>query len=300
MVALFNPDPFDAGSLDNMLSSLTGPLEGGAMASPLIPAGNRIVLARSARRPMILACLVQSLKGEALELHATLDPDGAASPLPPLLFEPYSEAGARLLLDAPPAGSGHEFMLDMTIGLELSLRHADGPQEAAEVGDYLRFEIVEGNLGKLLQLLTAEKARIRREAREIAAMKNLRFARRDALDRIGADLGVQRFQDELAYDKAGDEIVTTIRRDLAGEAVLEADPDYRRRLGLYRPFMLATPARFGRVLNGEGASGEPNAGPISELGLGERFLIEEENNPFALAIRIIGIGAGPERQNFLS
>ena len=61
-------------------------------------------------------------------------------------------------------------------------------------------------------------------------MRRLANARDDALDRTGAELGVPRFADTLAF--RGGAIVTDARR--------EPDDEYRRRLRLYRPWFLPT------------------------------------------------------------
>src|SRR6185369_3001270 len=151
---------------------------------------------------------------------------------------------------------------------------------AAQAADFLSFSVLEGNMGKLLCLLTSEKARIRREARRVAAMKLLTTARLDALDRIGADLGVPRFQDDITYDAVKGEVLTVILKDAAGNPTLESDAAYARRLGIYRPFQLSTRARVLEILNGPGSAGDPNSGLIAGLGLTARFLVEDQNNPF--------------------
>lgn len=155
-------------------------------------------------------------------------------------------------------------------------------------------------MGKLLVLLAQEKARVRREARRLAAAKVLATARLDALDRIGADLGVPRFQDDLVYDQDRHEVKTVILTDSAGHPAVETDTDYARRLGIYRPFLLSSPKQTLEMLNGPGEPGAVNAGLIAGLGLTSRFVVEDDTNPFAIAIRVVGIGSPAPRDNFMA
>ena len=127
-------------------------------------------------------------------------------------------------------------------------------------------------------LLGAEKQRLRRLARELTAMRRLEQARDNALDRAGAEFGVPRFADTLAF--RGGEIITETRR--------EPDADYRRRLRLYRPWLLPTRGRILDLLNGPGEPTTPNAGPLADLGVTARFSVVEEDNDFAVAIAIVG------------
>ena len=52
----------------------------------------------------------------------------------------------------------------------------------------------------MLFALSLEKAPVRREAAQIAAMRSVQSAKLEALDRIGRELGVPRFTDVLSYD----------------------------------------------------------------------------------------------------
>ena len=54
-------------------------------------------------------------------------------------------------------------------------------------------------MGRMIYLLGAEKQRLRRQAREISAVRLLSLARDNALDRIGADLGVPRFTGTIDF-----------------------------------------------------------------------------------------------------
>jgi hypothetical protein len=297
-----DPDLYRSDSLANVLGTLTGPLTGGAIATPLPPTGaGELAVGWTARRPLVVARLVQSLEARSISLDLVLDPAGAATSLPTLRFAVYSEAGATLPLHAPPLPKGADTVPPFNVGLSVALHSESGtiPVDSIDIPKYLSFELLEGNLGKLLLVLLQEKARLRRQARELAAMKQLPGARRDALDRIGAGLGVLRFQDELHYDAGKDEIVADTRKDAAGKATLESDADYARRLAIYRPFLLSSPARLREMLNGPGAAGAPNTGLLAGLGLAARFRVSEEDNPFAVAVHIVGVGDETPRNNFL-
>jgi hypothetical protein len=299
-----DPDFYRSSSMENVLGSLKGPLAGGAASTPLTLDGSgRLTVSWTSQRPMALAVLKVPLGTESMVVQATLDPGGAATVLPPIRFESYSEAGASLPVYVPDVSLGVDsipgFVLDLKVSI-LPEFGAASPVASADIGKFLRFEMIEGNVGKLLFTMLQEKARIRRQAREIAAMRFLPTARRDALDRIGAGLGVLRFQDDLAYDAVKDEVLTVIMKDAGGNATLESDADYAGRIALYHPFLLSSPDRFGEILNGEGGNADPNTGLLSGLGLTSRFIVQEENNPFALAFRIVGIGSAAPRTNFLN
>ena len=141
----------------------------------------------------------------------------------------------------------------------------------------------------MLYLLGAEKQRLRRLARELASMRLLAGARDNALDRVGADLGVPRFSDTLAF-RSG-EIVTDVRR--------EPDDEYRRRLGVYRPWLRPTKARLLELLNGPDAPTSANTGPLAALGLAARFTLDEDDTDFAVAISIVGVDDPAYRAGFL-
>jgi len=290
--------------MDNVLGSLHGPLASGAVTTPLRPTGaGRISVNWTSRRPVVLAILKAPLGTESVVIDTTLHPGHGPKVVSSCRFESYSEGGASLPIYAPNVANGIDSIGNFTLGLKASIVPENGAPTAiptAQLSLYFRFEMVEGNVGKMLLALLEEKTRIRRQVRELAAMKQLANARRDALDRIGAGLGVLRFQDDLAYDTVKDEVLTVILKDGDGNPTLEPDADYARRLGVYRPFLLSSRARFQETLNGDGEDTDPNRGQLSGLGLTSRFKIQEENNPFALAFRIVGVGSGAPRMNFLN
>jgi hypothetical protein len=297
-------DLYRSDSLHNVLGSMSGPLEWGASTSSLeLTNQGRLKVDWTARRPVIFTTLVKSLDAETVTITPTLDPGGAApEKLPAAIFASYSEAGAALSMYVPRLAPGATSAPRITLEIAVTVQPDDGPAEAVPVTDipgYLKFEILEGNMGKLLFLLVQEKARIRREGRRLAAVNLLTTARLDALDRMGADVGVPRFQDDLVYDADRDELKTVILTDAAGNPALESDDDYARRLSIYRPFLLSSPQRMLEMLNGTGEDAE-NTGLLADLGLTSRFIVQEQNNPFAIGIRILGIDSEDPRIHFLN
>jgi hypothetical protein len=298
-------DHYRSDSLHNVLGSMSGPLEWGASTTSLeLTPQRQLKVDWTARRPVILASLVKSLDAETVTIIATLDPDGAApEKLPAATFALHSETGAALPLYVPRLAPGATSAPRVTLGIDVTVQPDDGPAAAVPITDiprYLKFEILEGNMGKLLFLLVQEKARVRREGRRLAAAKCLNTARLDALDRMGADTGVPRFQDDLVYDLDDDELKTVILTDAAGNPALESDDDYARRLAIYRPFLLSSRQRMLEMLNGSGQENDENTGLLKGLGLTSRFAVADDNNPFAIAIRILGIGSEDPRTHFVN
>jgi hypothetical protein len=173
------------------------------------------------------------------------------------------------------------------------------------LNELLQAGLIEGLMGRMVFVLGAEKPRIRRQAREIAAMRQLRYAKRNALDRHGADVSVPRFMEDIAFrqtsgaDEAFDgEIISTARA--------EPDDEYRRRLRPYRGFRIPNRRGIAELLNGDGdgnadgGEATPNAGLLGEMGLAERFRILETDNDFGVAIHLIAIADPAMRTNFLS
>jgi len=55
------------------------------------------------------------------------------------------------------------------------------------------------------------------------------------------------------------------------------------------------------ALNGPGQANTPNAGLMAELGMAQRFTLEERNNTFAFAVHIVaGQGGAAARTNFFA
>jgi hypothetical protein len=304
-----DPDPLRSASHRNLAAHLSGPLAAGAADARLaVDGAGRVAFTDASREPLLLVAPQAPLGPAGLLVRATLDPDGAATALPELGFAPWTEAGAFLPLDPLPrrtatAGTAARTLGPLTVSLAVAELAADGtetPLATAEVAARVEVRLLQGVLGRLVYLLGAEKQRLRRQARELAAMRLLPLARGDALDRLGADLAVPRFADQIRYDAAKKEIVTETRTDAAGRPTREPDDEYRRRLAIYRPFLLPTPRRLRELLNGPGADADPNRGLFEGLGLGARFRLLEADNEFAVAVHLVAAGGDQFRTNFLA
>jgi len=298
-----DPDLLRSASHLNMRAHLTGPFSVGAVDSPVqITAAGRVEISRTTREPLVVAAPLGSLDQFGLKLGATLNPGGAASVLPSLEFALYSEAGAFLPLFRPEVAAATRIAAGFTIALTLTKVGADGTETAvpaAEIAALIEVRIIEGVFGRLIYILGAEKARLRRQAREVTAMRTLTLARDDALDRIGADLAAPRFADQIRFDAAQKQIVTDVRKDAQGNPVSETDDEYRRRLAIYLPLLLSSRSKVLEMLNGPGKDADPNAGLLSGLGLAGRFRVIDANNKFAFAVHIISSGGSQFRDNFL-
>jgi hypothetical protein len=286
-VTFVDADAYRSASHRNMIEHLTAPLQAGAVDTPVgIDAGGNVAVTWRARLALLLVAPLAPLDANGLRVTATVP--GSTIDLD---FAPFTEAGAFLAVFRPDVDD-QGFADTFTIKLG-SLREISPTGEVAkiaptEIANRLEARLLEGNLGRMTYLLGAEKQRLRRLARELTAMRRLDQARDNALDRLGAELGVPRFADTLAF--RGGEIVTDVRR--------EPDPDYRRRLGLYRPWLLPTRKRVLDLLNGPGAATAPNAGPLGDLGVTARFSLVEEDNDFAVAITIVGVEDASYRAGF--
>lgn len=285
--ASIDTDAFGAASLRNMAAHLTAPLATGAVESPIpIAAGGGAAVGFPAREPLLLVAPRTDLGPRGLLLAADT-PEGTAT----VEFAPYTEHAAALPLYRPPTpatGFAEPFELTITSLEEVlpdGTKHALAP---AEIATRVELELVEGVLGRLLYAIGAEKQRLRRAGRELSAMRRLGTARDDALDRVGAELAIPRFADDLRFE-AGD-VVTAARR--------EPDEEYCRRLAIYRPWLLRTHRGLLELLNGPGGPSEANAGPIGQMGLHDRFNLVERDNPFALAVHVVGAEDATARDNF--
>ena len=287
-MAVIDVDRHGAASHRNMAEHLTGPLQAGAVESPLAPnASGVLTVTWATRHPVLLAAPAAALGSDGLRLTVTLPAGDDVD----LVFAPYTERGAFLPVYLPPvdpAGIATGF----SVSLVLRIAAPDGAETlvaVAGIGGVIELRLVEGLLGRLSYVLGAEKARLRRGALELLATRQLDAARDHALDRFGADLGVPRFAETLAF--AGGEVVTNVRR--------EPDDEFRRRLSVYRPWLLPTPRTLLSLLNGPGNPGDPNAGLLAGLGLADRFTLSEDDNDFAVAIKIVGVEDPVFRTNFL-
>lgn len=265
-------DPKRSASHLNLLDHLSGPFRGGAVDVPIAiaPAGTSWVgvLDATARRPLVLAGLREPVGAAGLDVQITVVPQGQTPINVDLHFAPFTEAGAYL----PVYASGDEVApaIIVTLDAEVDLR------------------AVEGTMGRLLYLIGAEKARLRRQARELVELRRMDFAiepdsNRDhrrlghALDRMGSDLGVPRFADRVSWDPARGQVVSASER--------EPNESYRRRLEMMRRFMLPTRGRVERALRDFG---------------GATFAINEANAELAVAINLVSSQDDTPRIQFLA
>jgi hypothetical protein len=286
-----HPDVLGAASHRNAVEHLTAPLAAGALTTPLpIDGSGTAAVGGETRHPLLLVAPLAPVDARPLSVSAAVPAAGGGTETVTLVFAPYTEADSYLVLyaappDAPPA----------PFSVTLAVEDGTTAVPAAQTASRVRLELVEGILGRTLYALGSEKARVRREAREAAAMRLLGRARDGALDRIGAELAVPRFADTLLF-KSG---------NVVSEVARESDDDYQRRLALYRRLFLRSEREVLRLLNGDGVDTDPNTGAIGELAEGlpaayrKRFTIADEDNDFAVGIKLIAAGDPSYRDNFL-
>lgn len=259
----------------NLLDQLEGPYAGTArrVVVPVDGSGAAVV-DWTTRHPLLLAVLRQDLGEETLTVAITVDGD----PVPDAEFAPWTEAGASVPVHAPDTSDE-----PLVPPLDLQVTVSRGSVDVTGDG-LVELAIVEGNLGRLLYLAGHEKVRLRRATREVHAYRTLAVARRDALDRLGADVGVARFDDELVYDGGNGEVYA--KRLPAPQR--ESDVDYARRLGLYRPFLLPAPGAVGRLLDRA----------FDDLEF--RLTVLESDDQFAVAVHLLSVGGVSHRDNFIA
>lgn len=258
----------------NLLDQLEGPYPGTIrrIEVPVDSTGASTV-DWTTRHPLLIAVLRKDLAEETVTVTVTVDNED------PVVaeFAPWTENGASVPVYAPDTSAQPLVPpFDVTVAVSVG-----NPSELVELA------VIEGNLGRLLYLAGHEKVRLRRLAREVQAYRTLGQARRDALDRIGADVGVARFDDELVWDATKKEVYA--RRLPAG--VRESDVDYTRRLALYRPFLQPAPAAVGELLSG----------PLfDDVAGGAQLTISERDDKFAVAIHLLAVGGVQHRDNFIA
>jgi hypothetical protein len=271
------PDPRQSASHLVLGAHLTGPLQPAAADEPLdIDAAGHVAIP-AGREPLVLVAPRAALDAGALRVEAELDRGAGTETLEPVEFAPWTEAGAFLVLFVPVVDPVTRFAPKAVARIRVRRLRPDGTSAlvpVAQTRNQIAVTVLHGTLGRVLHLLTAEKPRLRRGAREVAAARQLALARDDALDRHGADLAVARFAESLRF-KAG-EIVSVTER--------ESDASYRERLALYRPWLMPTPRALERAL----------------ATVDERFKVVEDDNELAVAVRIVGTGGGPHRDNALA
>lgn len=258
-----------AAALPTQLAAATTPYRAALTHRRLRLSDGAVTLPRGLREPVVLVALRQALTDQHVVVHAELD----GAPWATCTFTAFSDVDTWLPLGVPPepgdpgaaAGALALDVLHLTGEAALAgepARPADrrGDEDA---GALVEVVVVEGMLARVLLLGEVEKQRLRRDARAIAAGRELRFATRSLLDRYGADRGVARIP-------------------------AEADRDYRARLATTAQKVAATPARLAELLDGPGtgvASGLP-----SLVGVRSRFEITEGSQDVQLGVALVMVG----------
>ncbi len=280
-----SPDLRGAASHLHMAAHLPGPFAAGAALRRLdLDAEGRVAVTQRTREPAVLLTLAAPMGDERLVVEA----EAGDRPLAPLTFEAYAEAGAFLLLYRPDVEEADRMAAPFTLRLR-ARRAAGGAGADVPVTGVCEVHLVEGLMGRMLVALGAETPRLRSQARRLAASRRLEGASGAALDRHGADLRVPRFDDDIVA-RDGQILTVTARED---------DADYRRRLALYRPFLVPSRRAVLARLNGPGEDDEPARGPLAALGVAARVRLVEADDPFALAVHLVEAGDGGLRGAFL-
>jgi hypothetical protein len=298
-----DPDVRASASHRHMAEHLTGPLQTGAMESRLaISPTGAVELGAITREPLLLAAPAHPVEDVAWLLTAEL-PGGVSVTLD---FAPGTEAGAYLPLYRPPAdpatGAAAPFTLRLRLLVVRGAERVAVP--AAELAEHLSISLVEGITGRLLYLLGAEKQRIRRIAHELSRVRTVDGAHGDALDRIGAELGVPRLFDTIRFrDPAPEDRPSIFGRfafserrfgpgrpgEITAESRREPDQEYRNRLDIYRPWLYPTRRQIEAMLNGPGRPGDPNRGLLGAIGVTARALVSDTARPAATAVQLVGV-----------
>jgi hypothetical protein len=268
----------------SMAAHLSGPFGGGAHERPLVlNAEGQAVVEVPSRQPLVVVAPREDLGPLGFQVSVKITIKGQTQAQVVLRFEPFTEAGAFLPAFHPdPLLPEPALVPPMTV----EVTRGQGARMDVPVAQQVEVRLVEGVMGRLLYALGAEKQRIRRQARELFAMRRLEYATGNVLDRLGVELGVPRFEERLTWDVA--------KGQPGSETERESDMDYSRRLAIYRPFLMATPREVLRRLNGPG-EGAVNTGPLAGLGLTSRFSLLEANTEFAVGIWLVG----PKKPAFL-
>jgi hypothetical protein len=238
-------DVYRSDALANLTAHLVGPLGAGARAGAvaLDPTGAGVVAAD--RHPLLVVVLAADLGATGLDVDVVIGSAAAVR----LAFAAYSERGATLAIPFAPAVSPVPIRVTPHAGVAV--------------------RIVDGVIGRLLHVLSAEKSRLRRAAREIAAGHRVAGARGATLDRLGVELRVPRFRATIAWSAADGELVAT-----PGD---EADAAYRDRLALYRGQVRPTRTNLAAAL----------PALMQRVGYTGELAITEPDTELAIAIRVV-------------
>lgn len=268
-------DPDGSGSLHAIIPHLIAPLQSGIQPSEIhLNNDGTFSINSEYRQPIILLELLKPTNNSTLIIQVEID---TAPPIF-LTFPEWSEASAQLHLHSPKTDSlGNALPTHYKISLP-SL------PPTTPFSEHFKILSLQGNISKIAHLLSSEKARLRREALHLRAARQLNHATLFSLDQHGADLGVPRLKNRLQFSPSDTkpEITMTPYPD-------DREPDslYRERLRLFRTQLKGTPAEINHLLNGPGKPNEPNRSALAQLGLKERFKIQETDNQFSVGIHLI-------------
>ncbi len=279
------PDPLGAAGYRNAIAHVAGPLRAGASEGPVaLAADGTVAIDWTTREALVVVALRADLAERELLVSASVVGATPGRLLPPARFAPWSAAGTTLPVFLPELVPDARTAPPFALRLELANFDADGNPLADEpvpvpLGERIEVRVVEGVLGRMAYLLAAEGLQLRRTMRVLGASRRVATATGDALDRIGADLGVPRFADRLRFDPATKTVTTQTLP--AGEP----DPAYRRRLAAFRPLVLPNARGVAALLEAGGLGGATFA---------------ETATPFPVALRLCSFGAGAARANFFA
>ncbi len=241
--------------------AMAGPLAAGARTEPVpINGHGRARLDAGLRLPLVLVAPVDDVGTAPLTVTARI----GTTELPQVTFASFTERDAFLPLHLPDTGPDDL----LAAPVELVLRAAVGGASVAvpRVKDIVRLVVLSGLFGRLHYLMASETPRIRRLIRQVSLARQLgdEGASGALLDRIGQELAVPRLSDRIRV--VAGEIVTEDGR--------EDDESYRRRLSIYRPFLMATRSRVETAINAGGSA---------------RFDVTEADNPFHIGLRLVSV-----------
>lgn len=256
-------DDLAADDLSVADAHLAGPLAAGHVLRRLALVADGAKAVATLPEPLaadtgVFAVLKRDLGEAALVIDAVTGTEGAPGVARRIAFAPWSERGARLPLRVPRDGAAAgpvAIVLDAA-GMPLV--------------DDVEIAILGGIFGNLASLLDAETGRLRRTIRRIGRLRLLEAAEGVLLDRLGAEVGVPRFDHRIRF-AAGAMLV---------DPESESDPSYRRRLAPYRQWAAGTRRELLDALATTGVvdgAGQP------------AFDLLERDNPFDLTLRVVSV-----------
>ncbi len=263
-------DQFAGNSLDHQRDSAAGPLTAAMRTQTLVLSGAaEVTLPSGSYEPLLQIAPLVDLEDETWLVEVV-----QAAPLAeavPLRFAPFSEKDGFLSYLCPKVGA--DSLLATAITLQLRVRRNGLLMPANQTRRLLHVRFAEGRFAKLLAVTQTETLRTRRLMREISARRTTALAQGAALDQIGRELAVPRLESKISARR--------------GEIVLIPEPEtdvaYRRRLDIYRPFLMPTRAVVLKTLNGDDS-------PLRRAGAPARFDVLETDNPFMVGFKVFGVG----------